>query len=310
MSKTINFLSPAKLSTFRLALCLLVLWAHGAFAQPSPRSVPTRATPSSSPAARLKQAPKATTADPKSLPWVSQTEINSSIPDDAAVEKMLEPYVARVRALEVVIGRLEGDLQKGGMGGGSLGNFVTDGLRVEASMNLGQPVDLVVTNSGGLRKNAIAPGELRVRDIFELLPFENKLVALEVTGEQLLNVLSAVVSSREPQSGARILYRTGADQQLELVGAKLIGANGTETDIRPAATYRIITIDYLLSVSGGSLAILKQAKSTKPLGITIRDAMVEFVKAETAAGRTVKATLDGRFTSLDPGPVKQEERPA
>src|SRR3989475_4786274 len=54
--------------------------------------------------------------------------------------------------------------------------------------SLGQPVALVVTNSGGLRKNAIAPGELHVRDIFELLPFENKLVELEMTGEQLLNV--------------------------------------------------------------------------------------------------------------------------
>ncbi len=40
-------------------------------------------------------------------------------------------------------------------------------------------------NGGGLRKNDIAAGELRASDIFELLPFENALVALEVTGAQL-----------------------------------------------------------------------------------------------------------------------------
>ena len=98
-------------------------------------------------------------------------------------------------------------------------------MRAQGSKQLGKPVDLVVTNAGGLRKNSIAPGEIRVRDIFELLPFENKLVALEMTGEQLMNVLKAVVVSREPQSGARIKYRSGADRKLEFVSAKLIGAN-------------------------------------------------------------------------------------
>jgi 2',3'-cyclic-nucleotide 2'-phosphodiesterase (5'-nucleotidase family) len=309
MPKTFNFPFGRKLAVFSLALCLLVVCASGAAAQQSKAIEPCSATPSGSPAAKLKKAAAAAGNAADDRARVSETEINSTIPDDPLVGKMLGPYLARVRALDVVIGKLDGELKKVGMGGGSLGNFVADGMRAKASISLGQPVAFVVTNGGGLRKSAIAPGELRVRDIFELLPFENKLVELEMTGEQLLNVLKAVVASREVQSGARIKYRLGADQKPELISATLITVDGRETDINPTAIYRIITTDYLLSVSGGSLAILQQGKNTKPLGITIRDAVIDYVKAETAAGRTVKARLDGRFVLEGSGSPKTEGPP-
>ena len=114
------------------------------------------------------------------------------------------------------------------------------------------------------------------------------------------------VADREPQSGARVKYRTNAENKLELVSAVLVTADGKEREINPAAGYRVISIDYLLNVSGGNFAILQQSKVRKPLGITIRDAMIEYVKVETAAGRTIKAKLDGRFRREGPG---QENEP-
>ena len=58
----------------------------------------------------------------------------------------------------------------------------------------------------------------------------------------------------------------------------------------------MVSIDYLLNVTGGDYAaVLKQATNTRPLGLTIRDAITDYVKAETAAGREIKSTLDGRF---------------
>ena len=89
-----------------------------------------------------------------------------------------------------------------------MGNFVADGMRAQAGVKLGKRIDLAVMNGGGLRRNTIGEGELRARDIFELLPFENALVTLDLTGEQVLKLLGVVVSSREAQSGARITYRT------------------------------------------------------------------------------------------------------
>lgn len=67
---------------------------------------------------------------------------------------MLMVYSPKVRALDQAVGKLKGDLKKGGVGAGSLGNFVADGMRAEAARKLGKPVVLALTNNGGLRKTS------------------------------------------------------------------------------------------------------------------------------------------------------------
>src|SRR5439155_12251311 len=139
---------------------------------------------------------------------------------------------------------LKGELRKGGLGSGSLGNFITDGLRAQAGLKIGKPVALAIMNSGGIRRQTIGEGELKARDIFELLPFENALITVEVSGEQLTKLLQLIVAGREAQSGARITYKTNADKSSEMESARLRAANG-DKEIDPNATYTITTIDYL-----------------------------------------------------------------
>src|ERR1700681_3652575 len=191
---------------------------------------------------------------------VTETAIDSTTPDDPAVGKMVAAYSPRVRELEVVLGKLKGELRKGGAGSGSLGNFVTDGMRAQASLKIGKPVTVALMNSGGMRRNTIGEGELKARDIFELLPFENALVTLDLTGEQLMKVVGIVVSRGEAQSGARITYKINADKKPELKSAKLLDEQNHERDIDPKAMYTIVTIDYLVKV-GGQYAILREGKN-------------------------------------------------
>src|SRR5205814_6539841 len=197
---------------------------------------------------------------------VTQTPIDSSIKDDPAVDQMLVVYGPKVRALDVVIGKLKGELRKSGYGAGSLGNFVADGMRAQGSIKIGKPVDLSIMNAGGLRRNAISEGELRARDIFELLPFENALITLDLSGEQLKKLLETIVSAHEAQSGARVVYKTNADRKQEMESAKLLDAQNREHDIDPQATYSIVTIDYLYKVGGDRYGILQQGKNMKELG--------------------------------------------
>lgn len=227
----------------------------------------------------------------------TELPVDASIADDEAVDKMLAAYSPKVRELDEVIGSLKGELRKGGMGAGSMGNFVSDGMRWQASLKLGPPVDLALMNGGGLRRSSISEGELRARDIFELLPFENALVTVELTGEQVMKLLQMIVAGREAQSGALVVYFTTAEKTNEMESARLRTREG-EKEIDPHATYRIVTIDYLVSVGGDRYAVLREGKNLRPIGITLRDAMIAYVKAETAAGRAIKPNLDGRF-SLD-----------
>jgi 2',3'-cyclic-nucleotide 2'-phosphodiesterase (5'-nucleotidase family) len=241
---------------------------------------------------------------------VTETPVDGTIKDDAAVEKMLGAYSPKVRELSTVIGTLRGELRKGGIGSGSLGNFVTDGILAEARKKLGKSVVLAVTNGGGLRKSTIPEGDIRLNDIWELLPFENALVQFDLTGEQVLKLLDQVLTHRDAQSGAHIVYRTGADNKAEMVSARLF-INGRDQDIDPKTTYTVVSIDYLLkrqsttpSDEEGNYSVLGKAQKIQPLGLTLRDAMIEYVKDETEAGRPIKTNLDGRFKREAAGEVR------
>jgi 2',3'-cyclic-nucleotide 2'-phosphodiesterase (5'-nucleotidase family) len=230
--------------------------------------------------------------------------VDDSVPADPDVEKIIAPYTERVRELSKVIGRLEGGLAKTGVGAGSLGNFVSDGMRAQAKAKLGKPVVLAIMNSGGLRKNDIAAGELRASDIFELLPFENALIALDVTGEQLTKILQ--VATRDAQSGARIHFKYNDRDRPEFISGKLIDENGNEQEIDPNKLYTIVSIDYLLRLNSGAYALLKEAKNKTPLNLTIRDAVMNYVKSEAAAGRAIRGAVDNRFVQVGPGPKSTE----
>src|ERR1041384_5555282 len=278
------------------SLLLLLLFAVAAHTQaqpaPKPQSSPTQS------------------ADVHAR--VTETLIDASTPDDPAVDQMLAPYAPRVRELETVIGKLKGELRKGGIGAGSLGNFVTDGILTEARLKLGKPVNLAVTNAGGLRKTTIAEGDLRQRDIFELLPFENALVEFDMTGAQVLTLLKQVVSHRDAQAGARIKYVNDADNRPQLDSVRLL-IDGQEKEIDPNSIYKVICIDYLWKRTGtvseteGKYSALGQAKKIEPLGLTIRDAIIDYVKRESAAGRDIKPNLAGRFLMNRTGTTNPQE---
>ena len=283
-----NTLVLKKLARNALALVVLLTCGVSVFAQPA-------AKPQTSPAPADKR------------PRVSETLVDSSLDDDPAVSKMVAAYSPKVRELDTVIGRLRGELRKGGTGAGSLGNFVTDGMRAQAMMKTGKAITLALMNSGGLRRSTIGEGELRTRDIFELLPFENALLTVDLTGKQLKKLLEMVLTANEAQSGARIVYKTTAEKKNEAESIKLREGTG-ENEIDPARSYTIVTIDYLYNVGGPRYGILREGTHMKPLGITLREAIMNYVKSETAAGRDIKPNVDGRF-SLDKANSATEMKP-
>ena len=279
----------------KILLCLIALavsavpvFGQGAAIEPCP-ATPAKPAPS----------------QPRPETRARLLSIDSSVADDPDVLKIIAPYSEKVRELSKVIGRLEGGLKKSGAGGGSLGNFVTDAIKAQARMKLGKPIVLAMMNLGGLRKNEIAAGELRASDIFELLPFENALVAVDVTGVQLTKILQVVV--RDAQSGARIQFKYNDRDRPEFISGKLVDENGTEHEIDPNQTYTIITIDYLMRLNSGAYAILQEGKNATPLNVTLRDAVMNYVKSETAAGRPVRSLVDNRFIQNGPGPKSTEE---
>ena len=159
-----------------------------------------------------------------------QTVIDAKIPDDEAIEKMLAPYSGKVRALNAVIGRLASPLKKETVGGGSLGASsptASGGTRNKTR----QTYRAHDHERRRFAQERHRRGRAARRDIFELLPFENVLVAVDLTGADLLKLLPALV--RDAQSGARIQYKWNDQNRPEFISGKLVDENGHEQEIDP-----------------------------------------------------------------------------
>jgi 2',3'-cyclic-nucleotide 2'-phosphodiesterase (5'-nucleotidase family) len=93
-------------------------------------------------------------------------------------------------------------------------------------------VDVAITNRGAVRQD-LHHGEIRVKDVISILPFENTLIVVNISGKQLKEVLlknesiaaGAIYQIEEDENGSKkinqLLNKSGNpindDQQVKLV---------------------------------------------------------------------------------------------
>lgn len=163
-----------------------------------------------------------------------------------------------------------------------LGNLVAD-MMLE-TVRLTMEADMAITNLGGIRRD-LYEGNITLGDIYEILPFDNKLVVLTLKGSDLVDLFKAVYNKGgEPISGATLV-------PIEHIENILVNGKEVSND----STYKIVTTDYL-SWGNDQLQPLAKYIEIKSLNLNMRDAMIDWVKAKTANGENISAEPDSRVT--------------
>jgi 2',3'-cyclic-nucleotide 2'-phosphodiesterase (5'-nucleotidase family) len=165
-----------------------------------------------------------------------------------------------------------------------LSNFSADVYRQAASEFLKENVDIAIVNLGGLRTE-IPAGDITVRKVFELMPFENELVIVWINGDKLLELLQFYARvGGEGVSGLRMEIQNGKAVNIT------IGKNPIEKD----KLYSIATNDYL---AGGNDKMVQLAMYEKRVntGAKIRNVLLDYIKNETKKGNKIQSCLDGRI---------------
>ena len=112
---------------------------------------------------------------------------------DESILAMVGPYKSKLDAeMNQVIGTLAQDLERGRPESG-LGNLVADALQAKMEEITGQDIAFTVANSGGLRIPNLPKGPVAKAQIFELLPFDNIMVYLELDAEVLTTLLNHIL---------------------------------------------------------------------------------------------------------------------
>jgi 5'-nucleotidase / UDP-sugar diphosphatase len=233
----------------------------------------------------------------RSVSWFPSFRIidTATVTPDPETQAKVDAYNAELDTeLNLAIGTTAEvlDSRKATVRGGeaAIGNLIADAVREAVKANI------AIVNGGGIRGNKeyAAGAELTRRDVLTELPFGNRTMKLEVTGETVWAALENGVSEVENAAG-RFPQVSGLTFQADIKKPK--GQRVTEVMIagKPlerAATYTLATNDYMYNGGDGYVML----RSAKPL-LGVRDAklMANDVMAYIAAAKTVAVKVEGRI---------------
>ncbi|HNW88386.1 MAG TPA: 5'-nucleotidase [Bacteroidales bacterium] len=207
---------------------------------------------------------------------------------DSVCWKIIEPYKKQLDIqMNEVLGYSDQVLKKS-LPEGLLNNFIADLVLKMANNHLKRlnkdTADICLLNTGGLR-NDLPMGSITMRNVFELMPFENEMFAVTINGKNAKKMFNFIaMKGGMPLSGAKMSIRSDS--------ADFISVGNTVFDI--TKNYTIITSDYL-ALGGDDMTFFGSPVSFFPMSLKIRDVIIEYVKAETLKGKTISAQLDKRI---------------
>ena len=166
------------------------------------------------------------------------------------------------------------------------GNLITDAF-VDYGRQQGWKTDVAFYNMAGVRASLPA-GQLTFGQLYEALPFSNTVVNVDLTGENLREIIdrAVCVTGRLHMSGVVVSYRFDAGTPS---CARTITVGGAPLD--PTRTYHVATIDYLL-LGGDGHTTFKRGSN-----VIYGDVEVDVVAAYITSRSPVSPRAEGRLAS-------------
>lgn len=218
------------------------------------------------------------------------------------IEQYLKPYRDSLNtSMSDVVAISNQDYAKE-KGGGSLGYLIAEALQYEALTlkKQGITVNGAIMNPGGIRLNQLTKGPITLGKIFELLPFDNELVYVEMKGNILFKWLQKLDTTAAWPTSAEFPFLknhrpigyawtdtfTVENPITHEVQVK-IKNNRYSTD----STYWIATNDYV--ANGGDQCDFMIPCKKVFTGVLIRQALIDYVRVKYPAPN------DGKYPSLN-----------
>jgi 2',3'-cyclic-nucleotide 2'-phosphodiesterase (5'-nucleotidase family) len=163
-------------------------------------------------------------------------------------------------------------------------DWTLDFAKEWALNNAKTPPEMAILNHHGLRRN-LDSGNISVGTIFEIMPFDNEVVLLTLSGNQMIELFNFVARlGGSPISGAEI--HIGDTQFVNAI----IGGNRFDS----RRSYQVATIDFMQS-GGDGFTMLKNPKSQIKTGVFLRDVMLSKTQQETIQKGAVQPRKKSRI---------------
>ncbi len=212
--------------------------------------------------------------------WIDKTG------EDAEVLNSYKSFVGDVaEKMGAEIGETEIDLTVFGGGIDSpMGNWMTDVMRKAAG------AEMAFQNVSGIRAG-IPKGRITARQVYQVMPFDNTLATMDLTGAQISGFMMENISEKKMMmqvSGLEMRYKTDKDGKAMRAEFYVDGR-----PLERGRVYRIVTNNYLAS-GGGGCNIFKEGKNSVDTHILIREAMMKEIRENSP----VKMPVGGRIRKI------------
>jgi 5'-nucleotidase len=228
--------------------------------------------------------------------------VTDAIPDDPEFAPVIAKYKTLLDRLEVRIGAtavpLDALSKSVRTKETDIGNFIADAYRKAVNADIG------FVNGGSIRADlAYSPGPLTKRDVLSMLPFNNPIVKVEVSGKTLMDLLEhGVARSREdgepgrfPQvSGLKFVFDAG-----KLPGQRITQASVSGKPVDVNAKYTIATSDFLVSRGGDGYTMFKDAKILIAADAAPKDSEVFEKAIKDSPNSTISPKVEGRIVRVN-----------
>ncbi|HNX07098.1 MAG TPA: 5'-nucleotidase C-terminal domain-containing protein [Bacteroidales bacterium] len=212
-----------------------------------------------------------------------------NVPDeDSTFVKLIAPYKVQLDGEMNEVLAYSDMAMKKSLPEGLLNNFVADLTLTMGNRYLKKlgkdTASVCLLNSGGLRSD-LPMGAVTLRNVFELMPFENEMVAVSINGSNAEKMFGFIAyKGGMPMAGATL--GIGADTVSKIIIGKAV--------FDKSKNYTVITSDYL-ALGGDEMSFFASPVVYLPLKIKIRDAIIDYLREQTAKGKTITAQLDKRI---------------
>ncbi|GAB3023869.1 5'-nucleotidase C-terminal domain-containing protein [Spirosoma pulveris] len=205
---------------------------------------------------------------------------------DSSVATFLTPYRQGLeKTMNEVLARSTARIEKG-QPEGPLNDLLTDALLKQAIERYGKPIDCSHLNYGGIRNN-LPEGNITTGSIFEVMPFDNQLIVLTMTGDMLRQMLNHFAKGDKlVVGGLRAKLHNGQLQSATFTNGRTL---------QPNETYTVVMSDYVAN-GGDEAGFLKNPIKSENINYLMRDALIDYFRLLGKTGQPINPVSDGRIS--------------
>ncbi|MBO2945187.1 5'-nucleotidase C-terminal domain-containing protein [Paenibacillus sp. F411] len=222
--------------------------------------------------------------------WVD----HAGVEPDPEVSAILDKYEQQVAPLlNEVVGTAAIDMEggyavKGEVGDNALGNLIAD------SMAWAMESDFAMMNGGGIRDQLNA-GEITFGELFNILPFNNVLVKLEIQGSDLVKMVNAQMTSLYgPDFSISGFKYTWDGSTAKVVDITLPDGSAIDAD----RVYTLTVNNYMSTSTGAKYKLFGELGNNPVMGPEDLEALVSFIESFK---EPIRYEAEGRISEVGSG---------